>query len=335
MSTFVTNLRTLAFPATVVFGIAVLEGALFINPHCVGTDLERILFCVNYGYENLFASCIWVTKDANLIAQSMGLNHEEFIENFSLHANTAEDATKQLRIQGLYVARSLVAGFTLISQVVKVSSAFVAAKKSFTLECEQGKQIIFPEQGVVMRLMGERSDMTSLSLQRLGTHILPMVERPELLTHWLWRHAESDMNRAKSPHYAGRLRPLFWRTPSGAYGSKRTWARMKFHPEWLIRTSTGRSVLVLEADSTNSEQGLVHKYLNPERGDGYGWTESEGGWSQSASTDLTIEDATLGFRHLELNANLQFRQVNLSRDSSHRTCPQQRCYPPDAMRVSL
>ena len=309
------NLRALGFPATIVFGIAVTEGAMLINPHCLATDLEQLLFCLNYGYENLFASCIWVTKDPHLIAQSLGLDHNEFIHEFNLNTNSADDARTQLRIQGLYVTRSLVAGFTLISQVVKVSSAFVAAKKSFVERCEQGKQLLFPEQGVVLRLMGERSDMTSLSLQRMGTHMLPLVERPELLVHWIYRNADSEMNRAKAPHYAGRLRPLFWRTPAGAYGSKRTWAQLKLHPEWLIRTSTGRRVLVLEADSTNSEEGLVNKQLDLDTGDG-ARTESEGGWSQSVSTDLTIEDSTLAFRHLEMKANLQFREAPLLPPSS-------------------
>jgi len=151
--------------------------------------------------------------------------------------------------------------------------------------------------------MGERSDMTSLTVLRQGTHVLPIVEKPELVQHWIDRFVYLETHEGiNGPFYRTPLEPLFWAIHPGSYASWRGWGGVDFHPEWLIKTSTGRRLLILEADSTNSEEGLVS-------GQAFKGSDDVSG---SVSTDLTLEDATLAFRHLELKGLEAYRAQGIT-----------------------
>ena len=50
-----------------------------------------------YASENILTSCIWGTKPASLVVESLGHDPAEFLRVFE---HTAEDARLQLQIQG-------------------------------------------------------------------------------------------------------------------------------------------------------------------------------------------------------------------------------------------
>ena len=75
--------------------------------------------------------------------------------------------------------------------------------------------------------------------------------------------------------------------------------------------------MILEADSTNSEEGLLNPLLelegeNSNRHSGGGDPdEAMGGWSQSTGADLTTEDATLAFGLMDILATQQLKAAGV------------------------
>lgn len=114
----------------------------------------------------------------------------------------------------------------------------------------------------VVRVCGRASDMTELSVQRYGLHILPVYEQPGRVQH-LFRD---------NPQFR------YWCVEKGEYGSMHAWAGLQLDPQSLVRTTTGRRLLVLEADGTRSEQSLGSGDVQP---------------------DLTLHDAAKAFRLIQ------------------------------------
>ncbi|KAA0177386.1 hypothetical protein FNF27_01164 [Cafeteria roenbergensis] len=74
--------------------------------------------------------------------------------------------------------------------------------------------------------------------------------------------------------------PVFWRVGAEAYGETDAFAGLgpALHPSCLVKTSTGKRLLVIEADTTNPGEALA---------------------LARRSSDLSLDDATLGFRQIE------------------------------------
>eukprot|EP00658_Telonema_sp_P-2_P040428 TRINITY_DN28914_c0_g1_i2.p1 TRINITY_DN28914_c0_g1~~TRINITY_DN28914_c0_g1_i2.p1 ORF type:complete len:150 (+),score=43.66 TRINITY_DN28914_c0_g1_i2:215-664(+) len=92
-----------------------------------GMDPDVLRFMCWYAYENVFISCIWGTKPAALVASSLQLE-PDFLRVFSA---SPADAAVQLKIFGDATGRAMVAGFTLITQLVQVVNQTAFATEEF------------------------------------------------------------------------------------------------------------------------------------------------------------------------------------------------------------
>ena len=112
------------------------------------------------------------------------------------------------------------------------------------------------------RLGFDSPDDVQVSLVRYGPHMLPIFERPALVSTLVHAHSR------------GLQVPVFWQVSEGAYSLVRSWSAFDFSSEFLLLTTTGRRMLYLEADTTNSEASLT---------------------LSAKASDLTMEDASQAF----------------------------------------
>lgn len=193
----------------------------------------------------------------------------------AINSNVVAESRRQLCIHMLQSCRSLLGGSVLLSQVFRAIGLSQRAVAGLEARTSSGRESMLP--GVrerVVRLSGRSSDATALSLRIHGEHVVPVFEEPRRIAHLV-----TAVQRA-----AGAPVPVFWRVEPGEYGFRHSWEGIGFHDEWLVRTSTGRRLLVVEADATNSEEALAL-----------------GGGSK----DLSLEDATQAARVLERAARRQ------------------------------
>ena len=84
-----------------------------------------------------------------------------------------------LQIKELQASRSIVATFTFLSQLLRLTNNVQKSSDDHRRRVLDGREPPFP--GVkerVIRLCGRKSSMTAMSLERYGHHILPVYEDP-------------------------------------------------------------------------------------------------------------------------------------------------------------
>ena len=259
----------------IVAGFGAHEGLLYCaNPlvDAAGVwDLEVLSFVTHYSAENILCSCIWSTKSPELVAQALGLDPSLLLRTFEMNP---ADASIQLRIAGDYTCRSVVAGFTLITQLVRLVNHTARANLQFKQRVLEGTEPPLDNvQGRVIRLCGAESDTTEVALDRYGGHIYPVFEQASKIEWVARKHSENG------------IIPCFWRVDKGSYGLWWAWAGLKPTAKWLLRTTTAKRILCIEADTTPTEDSLSLIKAQHE-------------------ADLSVGDALLGFRQLQLNAGL-------------------------------
>ena len=77
--------------------------------------------------------------------------------------------------------RSVIAGFVGIGQVLRLVDITQEAGEDYRRRCLNATEPLLT--GVkerVIRLVGTESDVTNLSISRLGFHIVPIAEKPEM-----------------------------------------------------------------------------------------------------------------------------------------------------------
>ena len=50
--------------------------------------------------------------------------------------------------------------------------------------------------------------------------------------------------------------PAIWRIRDGQYGYRHSWSRLQIDSSFMLKTTTGRSILCVEADATNADEAL-------------------------------------------------------------------------------
>jgi hypothetical protein len=336
-STF--NKRTLALFSTAVAGVycvGAYEAQLLLSPAFKAhvSAREVMQFAHHYASEQMFTSCIWTTKPADIIALSIGLDPCEVLrplilngaDQTALAAGSSEpanlagtsngikghntgmaakksmvgdamrlgaqsaisDAEATLRAQGCAAIRSVMASAVALTQVLRTLAAALSAGGQFRNQISGGREPIFPNdvQQRVIRLCGRESDVTALSLRRYGRHILPILERQ--YSKWGGDHdymANAPPVKGGSAafqlirqHSDGLRVPVYWHVPENEYSNPWSWEGFDIGPSFLLSTTTGRHILYMEADATNSEQSLA---------------------LGRPSRDLTLECASQAFRNIE------------------------------------
>ena len=244
--------------AASVLGLAVYEASLLTRRGSAG----RGHFCLRYGIAQIMPSIIWATKPAQLVARKIR-SPEHLLRNFEA---TGKDAIKDTqraydksRADTLATLRSIIAGFVGISQILRIMGIAGESVDEYKANIFNGTAPFMT--GVnerVIRLGGKDSDVTALSMQMHGLHILPIFESPQTIRP-LIKRASHD----------GTV-PCFWHIPSGSYSllaSDNHWEGFKIDQSFYIETQkkvttpSGQEqrekVLIVEADSSVGEQALA------------------------------------------------------------------------------
>lgn len=243
-----------------VLGIGVAEGALLVRRRP-----RDVAFVLRYAAAQVIPSVIWYTKPVAQVATAAGRDPARLLR--VIDSTTPAGARVALRVQQLATARSIIMGFSGIAYVLRFVGIGGEAVDEVEAAIRSGKEPMLhgtPER--VVRLAGTDSDVTWLSMQLYGPHILPVVEDPTA-----WPVAR------RVPHYSKNFtRPCMWTVPSNKYGKRDSWTGFVVDRDWLLTTESGRRVLLVEADSSVGEQALA--------------------LGHESANDLSLQEASQGFR---------------------------------------
>lgn len=273
------TLHLLAASVGATLGISVMEGALMcqewpsLSSLAEGGSWETPRFLFWYSVEQVLPSIVWTSQDPLWVARSLGQDPSVILRDFS--NPTPEMATTLLRLRTLEVSRYLVAGFMMIASIVRAAGVSAGAFVAYEKNIENGRQppLSLPENisssaaGSVIRLCGQLSYTTEVSLQRMGCHLVPIFENPDRVKSLVWSHSE------------GLRTPVYWCVPEGKYGSAYSWNDFPTEPTALAPVEgTSERMLILEADATNPNDPLA---------------------LGNSALDLTFDEASQGFRRIE------------------------------------
>ncbi|KAK1929470.1 hypothetical protein P3T76_015038 [Phytophthora citrophthora] len=264
-----------------VLGLSAYEAYLVLDP-AQPTTLDSVLFMYKYATHNFLASCIWETRAPELVAQALDLDSRQMLRVFH-PATSSTDAALQLRIMSVFTARAMLAGFMVVTQLLNIVRASGEAALGYSESVYKGLEP--PLNGVeerIIRLAGKGSDVTEVSMARYGAHILPVFEDPEQHHHLvaLWS-------------LRGRV-PCIWRVPKGQYGFRHSWTGLHIDESFLLRTTTGKYILCIEADATLKDRAfelhVIPKAPLPK------------------DEELSIEEASQAYRLVERQAALALQR---------------------------
>ena len=308
--------RSLLVPAASVLTLATAEAVLLSRR---GVWRSHPRFVLSYARQQLAPSIVWATKPAEQVAAKLGLAPAELLR--VCDAATADGASRLLRVQTLQTARSIIAGFVGIAQILRLADLVSEAESDHVERVMAGREpMLSGVEGRVVRLSGLTSDVTELTAQRIGSHIIPIIEDPAqvaamIKTHscdgqrpfaWQVPNKACECSNSLSPRYRltsgccntdGRSASWGAASPSKADLAE---AAFQMDRQWLYPiapqgpSSTeasadpaqGRKVLILEADSSVGEQALALS-------------------SEPDSNDVSVQEASQGFFMLEEIARAQ------------------------------
>ena len=243
----------LDFPtvSAIVVSSSVVVGCGYVEATLLSSSPVNHDFCFTYAIENVAPSFIWATKPADLIASSMDLVPSEVLHDWS---DLGSDARRHLHVYSCESARCIFASFTLLTQILRAISRSLRVGDLFAAKVQRGLEP--PLSGVperVIRLCGQNSATTIVSLQRYGPHILPIFDTRTSKTDWILR------DHSPLPYF-----PMFMAVDSRVYGAPYAWDNLLRVPnrslsEWLLRTDFGYQILCLEADGTRTDDSFLSR----------------------------------------------------------------------------
>ncbi|GMF13772.1 unnamed protein product [Phytophthora lilii] len=284
------SVRSIAQPARLallgvcssgVLGLSAYEAHLLLDPLQPSTA-DSLLFMYKYAAHNFLASCIWETRAPELVAQALDLDPTQLLRVFN-PATSSADAALQLRIMSVFTARAMLAGFMVVTQLLNIVRASGTAALGYSDNVYGGHEP--PLKGIeerIIRLAGKGSDVTEVSMARYGAHILPVFEDPEQHRHLV---AQWSLN--------GRV-PCVWRVPKGQYGFRHSWTGLHVDESFLLRTTTGKYILCIEADATLKDRAFELRVM-PKA-------------PLPKDEELSVEDASQAYRLVERQAALALQR---------------------------
>lgn len=246
---------TISIGTFAVWSLGSLEGYL---------QLPNLRFAARYGTYNILPSLIWGTQSPNSVLETCGtLRHLKFKPPPSRHA---------LWIKILCSLRGAIAGSIVLSNVVALTSLWQKAQDDYRENIRLGREPPMISGPTVIRLAGEKSSTTMLSMQR--EQIWPVFESTSPM--------ESTIG--------GRDKPVYWQVNNGEYSKPASWDDMHIDEGWLFETPTKR-LLYLEADATSGDESALALYADTAR-----WFEKID--YRSELDDLDLKEVGQGFRRL-------------------------------------
>lgn len=235
-----------------VFCLAFWEGWSSIRTDANVTS--KLHFTFRYALGQMIPSVVWASQPAEIIARNIGLDPRLLWGN-------ATPPRSALLINRLSAIRGALAGSVLLSQVFSLTEVAAAAKAAYSERVKQGKEAPLddPSQtGVVLRLAGNTSNVTILSMYRQGRRkLFPIFEEHD---HPCVKQLVKEHGNIKggAPQV-----PIFWQVDDGRYSHGGSWRGLVIPKQWLF---DGR-LLVLEADATTGgpeamslQRGMAHDF---------------------------------------------------------------------------
>jgi len=285
-----------AASASLVVGLGAAEALLLIDPvHMTNATVDTgnamygptdiASFVARYSLEQLLPSTVWSTQDGHLVAAAIGYGGGGDAAATAasllrqLDPAVPSDASTLLALGFCETLRSMAAGFMLLAQLVRAGAIGAQAPSVYEERVRAGREPpilitsgsssngAIDRPGLIMRFCGKESNIISTSMRRMGHRIFPVFEEPfHKVSHLIAQHSH------------GHRIPVFWSVRPDRYGSSYSWEGFPVAQDCLVRTTTGKQVLVLEADATNANDPLA-------LGD--------------QALDLTLDDSSQGFRRIE------------------------------------
>jgi hypothetical protein len=239
-----------------VFGIGCFEGWCHLNKNSSYSTFDRLKFVFRYGFAQIVPSLVWGQQPALRICEAHNIDPSILSKELP--------AKRILAINHLNAIRGAIAGTVLIAQVVSFAGVSSEAKKAYSRRVELGREPPLHvatndnrdrkkkgnPPGVVIRLAGKTSDVTSLTMRREGRRfIFPVYEDSLLVQPLLKRHGIKRGNDY--------VVPIYWQVDDGQYGHPESWSDLTIPQSWLFEkintdiTNKKRpsKLLILEADA--------------------------------------------------------------------------------------
>ena len=263
-----------------VFGVGCLEGWCYLRSDAPKT-MTSFQFILRYGLAQVIPSLVWGQQPPRIVAQV----HKIDYQNVNIFLQELPPK-RIMAVNYLIAIRGAIAGTVLISQVVSFAGVSSEAKAAYSRRIEAGREPPLQSsssssssssianknkinktneknnRGVVIRLAGKTSDVTSLSMEREGRRFLfPVFEVSALVQPMLRRHGVKRGN-----HYAV---PLYWQVDDGQYGFHESWSGLTIPQTWLFekashgynpqnkKTSSNDAVITLEENKKNAKKLLI------------------------------------------------------------------------------
>lgn len=178
-----------------ICSIGCFEANMMLAPeYWAAEPLGAFKFVTRYSLEQVIVSCVWDTQQPYTVAAAVGIDplvalRPPFDGPLSM-ARTPAEASALLRAGALEGFRSIIATTLLLSQIINAVSLGIRGADAFRERVKLGKEPMF--NGVsqrVIRLCGRQSDVTEVSLVRYGPHIVPVYERPALVSTVVHAHS--------------------------------------------------------------------------------------------------------------------------------------------------
>ncbi|KAF4325124.1 hypothetical protein BBO99_00000566 [Phytophthora kernoviae] len=200
------SVRSIAQPARLVLlgvcssgvlGLSAYEAQLLLDSTQPLTA-DTALFVYKYATQNFLASCIWDTRSAELVAQSLALDPTQLLRELN-PATSSADAALQLCVMNIFTARSMVAGFMVVTQLLTIVRASGTAALGYLENVYNGREP--PLQGIeerIIRLAGKGSDVTEVSMARNGSGSIIEDKRHNTDENVKILHNKKDSSSAES-----------------------------------------------------------------------------------------------------------------------------------------
>eukprot|EP00123_Amoebidium_parasiticum_P017130 comp23720_c0_seq1/m.40847 comp23720_c0_seq1/g.40847 ORF comp23720_c0_seq1/g.40847 comp23720_c0_seq1/m.40847 type:complete len:618 (-) comp23720_c0_seq1:401-2254(-) len=264
------SMMLLTTSAIMVLLFGTYEAVLTLKPAILHTQ-EGYMYVAKYALHNSLSSIVWETEPAALIARSLDMDVDVCLRHFDDEYEnlSPEDAKTKISIASAFVGRCIAGGFMVIAQLLRIFTLTIRASDQYFERVLMGAEP--PLVGVderVVRFCSKESSVTEVSMERLGEHLVPVMDYTPTMRDMIERQS-----------LQGQL-PVYWRVMSGRYGTTRAWSRFTLEKCNLIKTTNGRALLYLEADLTPTGALLFDR----------------------GKMDITEDDACQGFRMLEHRA---------------------------------
>ena len=160
-----------------VWGIGLVEGIGCLKTNNNYTFQQKARFVVRYSLSQLIPSIVWGTQKPTTIAKDMKICPKQLYD-----CPMDAPPRRTLFLNRMIAFRGAIAGSVILSQVFALTDVLSNSRHAYSDRIRNGREPPLDDStrhGVVIRLAGERSLVTNLTMARQGRrHLFPIFEDP-------------------------------------------------------------------------------------------------------------------------------------------------------------